>query len=81
MLSRPKPLHLKKATSLKMNGTLLLKWLVAFCVLDGVAASAVALAAAAPVWGSRSMRLPVRSNHRGLVSFGRTAHCKLLPWP
>lgn len=39
MLSQPKPSHLKKATSLKMNGTLLLKWLVAFCVLDGVDAS------------------------------------------
>eukprot|EP00964_Phaeocystis_antarctica_P160811 scaffold132686_cov42-Phaeocystis_antarctica.AAC.1 len=49
-----------------------------------VAASAVAAAvalAAAPVRGSRSMRLPLRSNHRALVSFGRTAHCKLLPWP
>ena len=50
MLSRPKPLHLKKATSLKMNGTLLLKWLVAFCVLDGVAASEFdAIASPSPV--------------------------------
>ena len=39
MLSQPKPSHLKKATSLKMNGALLLKWLVAFCVLGGVDAS------------------------------------------
>ena len=35
MLSQVKPKHLKKATPLKMNGTPLLKWLVAFCVLDG----------------------------------------------
>ena len=39
MLTQSKPTHLK-ARPLKMNGTpLLLKWLVAFCVLDGVAAS------------------------------------------
>ena len=38
-LSRPKPSHQKMATLSKTNGTLLLKWLVAFCVLDSVAAS------------------------------------------
>mgnify|MGYP005710779591 FL=1 len=39
-LSHPKPSHQKMATLLsKTNGTLLLKWLVAFCVLDSVAGS------------------------------------------
>eukprot|EP00964_Phaeocystis_antarctica_P007040 scaffold3818_cov58-Phaeocystis_antarctica.AAC.1 len=38
MLTQSKPTHLK-ARPLKMNGTPLLKWLVAFCMLDGVAAS------------------------------------------
>ena len=27
------------------------------------------------------MCLPLRYKHRGLVSFGRPAHCKLLLWP
>ena len=42
---------------------------------------AAAVAAAATVRGSRSMWLPLRSKHQGLVSFGLPAHCKLLPWP
>ena len=38
-LSHPKPSHQRKAAPAKMNGTLLLKLLVAFCVPDSVAAS------------------------------------------
>ena len=45
------------------------------------AAAAISVAAAAPVRGSRSMYLPVRPKHRGLVPSGLAAHCKLLPWP
>ena len=40
-----------------------------------------AAVAAATVRGSRSMWLPLRSKHQGLVSFGLPAHCKMLPWP
>ena len=36
---RPKPSQKETATLSNMNGTLLLKWLVTFCALDGVAAS------------------------------------------
>ena len=38
-LSRNKASHQNMATLSKMNGTQLLKWIVALCVLDGVAAS------------------------------------------
>ena len=49
---------------------------VAVAAAISVAAFAsISVAAAAPVQGSRSMCLPVGSNHPGLVPFGQAAHC------